>query len=176
MPLSFLFRGNLVSNQSCQNGKIQMPERSFLLEWPFIRHFFPQTTAWQFSPTCPGTLYHSQCFQHENIERGTAARNFSYGRRVSLPQIVTLSQFIYPDRCKVIRSLNKILAAPNIRLVLSNVTATCTVDRTSCFGLYVATVCACNFYRSQLLHKNLCTVDCDMIPCLAACLLDFDCG
>ena len=49
----------------------------------------------------------------------------------------------------MIGSLNRILTALKIHLALLNVTANCTVDQTSSFGLYVATVNVCNFYKSN---------------------------
>jgi len=50
------------------------------------------------------------------------------------------------------------LATPKIRLALLNVTTNCTIERTCCFGLYVATVVACNFYKS-----NDCVIICELL-------------
>jgi hypothetical protein len=135
-----------------------MPGRSVLLEWDSIRRFFPTKSAWSFPSTCQSTLHYSQCLQHKSIERGTETRNFSPCRNLLLSQTVTLCQFTYPDGVRWLGPLNRILAAPNTCLALLNVTTNCTIEKTCFFGLYVATVVACNFYKS-----NDCVIICALL-------------
>lgn len=169
------FRGNLTSNKSCQNYKWQMPGHSVLQEWPSVDAFFPPKNGITISPdmskhTTPFTVFSARKILNAVLKSVTSV---TAGGCCSPRVLHYVSSYV--RTCVMwLRPYTEYWRLQ--KFVLHCWTSQQIVQLKELF-VFVRIIC-CNSccLRVKQQCNNLCTLDCGMRLCRAACLVAFYCG